>query len=213
MQKAIPTPELVNLFDFLDSDTPSTVTWVINYLIKKRFVSLPQIHPHQAVSTQVANFVIGTYSGDIKEFARKMSNTYRVRKHRSNSDAKILSVRLDKITSSQLAQMSKGRKKSEVVTQLIKNNYQGFLASEKERRAQLAEAKKQKELQKQQTQLSKSINVQLQVNSQNECITEEFRDGIAALYDIIFKANENGEKISNQSLLLATKIYYAAFAK
>lgn len=213
MQNGISNPELVNLFDFLDSDTPSTVTWVMNYLIKKHFVSLPQIHPHQAVSTQVANFVIGTYPGDIKEFARKMSNTYRVRKHRSNSDAKILSVRLDKVTSSKLAQMSKGRKKSDIVTQLIENNYQEFLASENERRAQLAEAKKQKELQKQQTQLSKSIKVQLQVNNQNECINEELRNGIAALYDIIFRANENGEKISEQILLEATKIYYAAFAK
>lgn len=213
MQNATPTPELVNLFDFIDSDTPSTVTWVINYLVKKRFLSVPQIHPHQAVSTQVANFVIGTYPGDIKEFARKMSNTYRVRKHRSNSDAKTLSVRLDKVTSSQLAQMSKGRKKSDVVTLLIQNNYQGFLAGEKERRTQLAEAKKQKEFQKQQKQLSKSMSVQLQANSQNECKTEEFRDGIAALYDIIFKANENGEKINDESLLLATKIYYAAFAK
>ncbi len=213
IQNAIPPPDLIKLFDFLDSDTPATWEWVISYLIKQGFIVPTQRNPFEQVSLQVAKFVTMTYRGDIKAFARKMRNAFRVRKHRKNKDVATLSISLDKATAAKLSQMSKGHKKTEIVALLIQNNYQGFLAVERELRAQLAEAKKQRDFEKQQKLLKTSIKTKSQTNNQTECATEELRDGIAALYDIIFAANEQGREIDDQSLLQATKIYYAAFAK
>lgn len=209
IQNAIPPPDLTKLFDFLDSDTPTTWKWVVGYLIKQGLTVPPQSNQFERAPLQVAKFLQMTYQGDIKVFARKMRNAFRVRKHRKNKDVETLSISLDKATAAQLSKMSKGRKKTEVVTLLIQDNYQGFLAVERERRAQLAEAKKHRDFEKQQKQLNMSTKIKSQTNN----ATAELRDGIAALYDIIFAANESGRKIDGQTLLQATKIYYAAFAK
>ncbi|MBU1309123.1 MAG: hypothetical protein KKE30_06280 [Gammaproteobacteria bacterium] len=207
----ITPPELIKLFDFLDSETPATREWVTAYFIKQGLhFNLPAT-PYATLSMQASQFSAAAFQGEVKGFAQKMRSAFRVRKHRE--DMVTLSISLDKATADKLSQMSKGRNKTKVVTQLIDNNYHLFLASEKERRFQLAEAKKQREYEKLQKQPIRSVSTKLQINSNDESVTNELHDGIAALYDIIFTMNESERKIDDQILLQATKIYYAAFAK
>jgi hypothetical protein len=213
IENTIPDPDLIKLFTFLDSDTPATWEWVIGYF-SKHGVAFPRQHnPYENLSSQVAKFTARAYLGDKKAFARKMRSAYGVRKHRKNKDVVTLSISLDKATSGQLSLMSKGRKKTEVVSQLINNNYQEFLAREDERRYQLAEAKKKRDLEKQLKKPIKLTETKLQTDGHGESSKEELQEAIAALYEIIFSANENCRKISYKCLLKATKIYYTAFLK
>jgi hypothetical protein len=213
----IPYPELVKLFDFLDSDTPSSKIWVQRYLTKHG-IGL-SLHTYQVPLKQYATEQVrqlGLTHTDIKLFAQRMGNAWRTRKHRQKKDVVSLSVSIEKSVADHLSIMSKGRKKADVVSMLIQNNFQAFLVEENLRKDKRAEEKRILKMQCSHAFHEKLLNrpptETTQVVSQ-AIQAEEFKEAIAQLYDIIFSANERCEAIDDQTLIQATKIYYAAFNK
>lgn len=210
-------PELVKLFEFLDSDTPTAVNWVYRYLTKQGINttdSAIQLPVKQLVLELVAQQIRDP--GQIKLFAKKMGNAWRIRKHRQKKNVVSLSVSIDKSVADHLSMMSKGRKKADVVSMLIQNNFQAFLVEENLRKAKRAEGTRILKMQREQVLSEKPHNkpsseitqVVSQANQVKEC-----RESMAHLYEIILYAHDKGEAIDMQTLIQATKIYYAAFNK
>lgn len=213
----IPYPELVKLFDFLDSDTPATINWVQRYLTKHG-ISISHYTYQGAVKQYIAEQFIPLQPthADITLFAQRMGNAWRIRKHRQKKDVVSLSVSLDKSVANKLSQMSKEQKKADVVSMLIKENFQEFVAEKNRQKAKRTEEKRTLTMQPDQASLMQPLNqppseTTQVLNQSNRA--EEFREAMIHLYDIIFCANEKGEPIDDQTLIQATKIYYTAFNK
>lgn len=212
-------PEIINLFAFLDSETPAAQNWMENYLTNKGILIPMKIYGTQNLKLQLANIFLSTKksSSDIKLFARKMGNAWRVKNHRQNKNIVSLSVSLDRSVTTQLSKMSKGKKKSEVVTQLIENNYHEFLLSNERLKNKNIEAKRIRKIEERNLESHALLNRETSSNSaelsqllaSQKQKNEELREGIAKLYDLIFSANEQDLTIDDQTLAQATKIYYS----
>lgn len=211
--------EIIDLFAFLDSETPAAQNWMGNYLTNKGILIPMKIYGTQNLKLQLANIFLSTKksSSDIKLFARKMGNAWRVKNHRQNKNIVSLSVSLDRSVTTQLSKMSKGKKKSEVVTQLIENNYHEFLLSNERLKTKKIEAKGIRKIEERNLEshallnrVTSSTSAELsQLLASQKQKNEDLREGIAKLYDLIFSANDQGLTIDDQTLVQATKIYYS----
>lgn len=218
----LPYPDIIKLFNFLDSETIAARNWIKLYLAKQGVFLEP--NPANIESVRVNLVQIFTSQGrtqaDIELFARKMGNAWRVKKHRQSKGRVSVSLTLDNSVAAHLSQMSKGKTKTDVITRLIQGNYQEFLTQENIQKAKLAEKKNilqmQRESNKFEKRFSKPSVPTQQPSLQLELLqakADDLRSGIAKLYDLIFSAHEQGQTIEDQFLLEATKIYYAAFNK
>ncbi|MCS6178908.1 hypothetical protein [Shewanella baltica] len=215
-------PDFIKLFNFLDSETIAAMDWIKLYSAKQGVFL--ELNPANIESVKVNLVQILTSQGrtqaDIELFARKMGNAWRMKKHRQSKGVVSLSVSLDKTIAAKLAQMCSGQTQAEVITQLVTGNYEEFLTQKNELKAKLAEEKiilKAKQasakFEKMENKLAISAQQPTSPSDNEPAQTEELRNGIASLFDLIFTAHEQGSKIDEQLLLKATKIYYGAFAK
>lgn len=218
----ISPPEFSKLFDFLDSETIAARSWVSGYLQRQGIFLNPNLPNIERVKVELANHFASQARApaDVRLFARKMRNAWRVRKHRLDKDVTTLSISLSKQVSSQLDQMCKGQNKTEIITQLITNNYPSFLAAQKAEKEKLAEEKRtlrmEKEREKRVNELGKHLPKSSMSELQFESIrveVDELKHSIAKLYDMLYIANEQKQKIEDAMLLEATKVYYSAFSK
>lgn len=112
--------------------------------------------------------------------------------------------------------MSKGRTRTEVITQLIEGNYQVFLNIKNQQKLKETESKRILQMKRYkdrlQVQLTKTLKHSSEVDNRLD-LNHDLREAIANLYNIIFLANEDKRIIDYQTLLQATRIYYAAFEK
>ena len=208
--------KLIKLFDFLDSETLEARYWVKSYLTKQGMLAPSEAllsvesYVFNLVNSQIQNF------SEIEKLARKMRNAWRVRRHRQNEHVRTLSVGLERSVSAKLAQMSKGTTQADVITLLIEGNYPAFLTMKNEQKVKAAEAKRilqmKRDNDRHQRLLSKFLANATEIDNQPD-LKDDLREGLANLYNIIFLANEQGRAIDDQTLLQATKIYYAVFAK
>lgn len=218
----ISPPEFSKLFDFLDSETIAARSWLMRYLKKQGVFLNPDLPNIESVKVELANAFSQQRRApaDVRLFARNMRNAWRVRKHRLNKDVTTLSISLDKQVSNQLTQMCKGHNKTEIITQLITNNYPYFLDAQKAEKEKLAEEKKAMQMEKERkfraNELQKHLLEIPLSERQLESTTlevDELKVSIAKLYDILFVANELKQKIDDAMLLEATKVYYSVFSK
>ncbi|MDR6963303.1 hypothetical protein [Shewanella putrefaciens] len=215
-------PDIIKLFNFLDSETIAAKDWIKLYSAKQGVFL--ELNPANIESVKVNLVQIFTSQGrtqaDIELFARKMGNAWRMKKHRKSKGVVSLSISLDKTIAAKLAQMCSEQTQAEVITQLVTGNYEEFLTQKNELKAKLAEEKiilKAKQVsakfEKMENKLAISAQQPTSPSDNEPAQTEELRNGIASLFDLIFTAHEQGSKIDEQLLLKATKIYYGAFAK
>ncbi|WP_345843150.1 hypothetical protein [Shewanella algae] len=224
-------------FDFLNSETPASIHWVREYLSGK-LIGLPNNGFNMTMEDikQYLADVMFRYpmnNSESREFARTMSNAWRVRKSRQKKNAGTLSLTLDNSVLRQLKQMCNGETKAEILTKLINGGYEAFLASKQAQKAnkqaqkankQAQEAKKAEEQQILQMSLeNKKLDAVIKRTSatagDSQAIREfqaqndDLRQCIAKLYDLIYSANERGQSIDDALLIEATKVYYSAFSK
>ena len=133
-----------DLFAFLDSETPTTRKWVKGYLTKQGIALTAEIPMPVEVQSFVTNKVCSHFhnESDIEKLASKMRNAWRVRRHRMSKDARTLTISLDKSVISKLSKMSKGLTQADIITQLIEDNFNTFLAMKHEQKLKEIEAKK-----------------------------------------------------------------------
>ncbi|ABO23120.1 hypothetical protein SHLO109777_11700 [Shewanella loihica] len=215
-------PDAIKLFEFLDSETPATMKWIEKYLSKQGVFLQQGLLQSELINSALAKHFLSknTPPSDIKLFAKKMGNAWRAKKHRKNKNLVTLSISLNRDVSNQLTQMCKGHNKTDIVTQLITENYCNFLAEQKAIKEKLAEEKRVRQIEaeraKHEQLLKRSTPPIAQLKQQNTSLLaqrDELENGIAKLYDIIFLANEQGKKIDNDMLIEATKLYYNVFNK
>ena len=196
--------------------------WIEKYLSKQGVFLRQELLQSEQVKFALANYFLSnnTPPSDIKLFAKKMGNAWRIRKHRENKHLVTLSISLDREVSNHLSNMCRGHTKTEVISCLIRGNYQYYLAAEKAEKEKLAENKRIRKLEQDRAKLDKLLtNSTRQVKQPEQQIdpisphVDELKNGIAKLYDIIFLANEQGQKIDDVMLLKATKLYYNVFNK
>lgn len=221
--KPFSTLEAMKLFDFFDSATPTTTNWIFDYLIKQGIPSSTPITGSQSHKQWLAELLIslGQTEDKIRLFANKMRNAWRVRNYRQKNNIVSLSVSLDRSVTTQLSQMSKGKKKADVVTQLIEDNYREFLLSNERIKTKKNEAKEIRKMAQNNLEAKSLLNMNTPCDAANfsqllasqKQKNEELREGMAKLYDIIFLAHGQNQKVDDQLLLQATKIYYRAFDK
>lgn len=218
----ITPPDFFKLFDFLISETETERIWMTNYISKKGIPTPDVFLSTDSLKQHLYGFFFAnqTVEAKIKLTAAEMRNAWRVRKHRQSKGMVSLSISLDKTIAAKLAQMCSEQTQAEVVTQLVTGNYEEFLTQKNELKAKLAEEKiilKAKQVSAKFEKIENKLAISAQQPtspSDNEpAQTEELRNGIASLFDLIFAAHEQGSKIDEQLLLKATKIYYRAFAK
>lgn len=220
--KLIPVPDTVKLFGFLDSETINARTWINDYLSKQGVFLDPRLVNIEAVKIHLVNSLSaqGRTSADIKLFANKMGNAWRVKKHRQSKGRVSISMILENSIATKLSQMSYGKTKTEVVTQLIEGNYQAFLTKENDLKIELARQKRIQKEQREGEKIKKMFSLpqsriqeySVQIESL-QTRTDELKKGIENLYDLIFSANEQGLKIDQQFLRKASKMYYDAIDK
>lgn len=201
----ITPPELIKLFDFLDSETPATREWVTDYFIKQGLHFNLTATPYATLSMQVSQFSAATYQGDIKVFAKKMRNAWGVKKFRERKDIVTLSVILDKETADRLALMSKGSTKAEILAILIHDNYQVFLESKREQKAKLVDEKKQRQLTQENAKHKKKIQDTPKSSIEGfkqSIVVKEMREQIAGITAML---KAIGEKVDRFEQPKATK--------
>jgi hypothetical protein len=179
----------VELFLFIDIETPATRKWVSDYLIKQGIVSYGQIPLSFDIRQYVLNQVISRYqnTSDLEKFALRMRNAWRVRRHRKSRNTKTLAVLLEAGVISKLSEMSKGSTKAEIITRLIEGNYQTFLAMKHEQEQKIAEAKeidrKRKELNLLKRMMSRPMAESSLINKQLR-VANDLKNIISMLDDI-----------------------------
>lgn len=164
----------VELFLFIDTETPATRKWVSDYLTKQGIVSYGQIPLSVDIRQHVLNQVISRYqnTSDIEKFALRMRNAWRVRRHRKSKNTKTLAVLLETDVISKLSEMSKGSTKAEIITRLVEGNYQAFLAMKNEQERKKAEAKEIAKKRKESNLLKKMMS---QPKAESSLINKQLR--------------------------------------
>jgi hypothetical protein len=113
--------------------------------------------------------------------------------------------------------MSRGHKKTEIITHLITGNYEKFLeiqqAAKKKKDADksIAEMNRQNAAFDRMLRIGKKSAAQQPNQIEQTHQQEELLSGIAKLYELIFLANEQDKKIDSAILMDATKVYFEAF--
>ncbi|GAB1057487.1 MAG: hypothetical protein WAqMacA_38570 [Shewanella algae] len=158
-------------------------------------------------------------NAESRQFARTMSNAWRVRKSRQKKNAGTLSLTLDNSVLRQLKQMCNGETKAEILTKLINGGYEAFLASKQAQEAKKAEEQQILQMSLEHKKLDALIKRTSATAGDSQAIREfqaqndDLRQCIAKLYDLIYSANERGQSIDDALLIEATKVYYSAFSK
>lgn len=197
--------ELIKVFEFLNSETPETKVWVNRYLTAHGIPAQVNIASTLPLKVELARAFgnLGMLIDSLKVFAKKMGNAWRVKKHRDKKDVVSLSVSLDKTVAIQLSQMSKCYKKAEIITKLIQDNYQEFLAKEDERKAKLAEERRIRRLErdnsKSQKQLKQLCNNSSYESDQSRALAE-LRDDINHLIKMVDVMAQQNKKNDEGSL-------------
>lgn len=208
----------IELFRFINSETPTVRSWLVNYLIKKGIpvtVEFPDEYTVAFFLERQLNQHSFNYEGK-KALARDMANAWRGYRHRKNKNVVSITVGLDKSVVAKLSQMSKGSTQAQIITKLINHDYVAYAALENERKLQETRAKlaaladKDRRLQEKMQSKPQVEPTQLNGRTSGRADLEEV---IAKLYDMLFSANEQNQTIDDKTLLQATKIYYAAFEK
>ncbi|MCE9679189.1 hypothetical protein LZP69_08380 [Shewanella sp. AS1] len=214
--RPIELPKIIKLFDFLDSETIESIKWITGYLDSKKYPQPPRTDI-ESIKYFLANHFLttGVAYSDISIFAQKMGNAWRVRKHRQDKTVKTLSISLKKDVSDQLTQMCKGHKKTDIITLLITDSYEQFLAEKKAAKNRLPEEKRIKQQEKSEDWIEKEFMIPKAPQQPKAKIEQlnELKKGIANLYEIICFAHEQGKGVDDKVLLEATKLYYNAFNK
>lgn len=214
----ITPPDFFKLFDFLISETETERIWMTNYISKKGIPTPDVFTSTDDLKVHLLRFFTQNATGaaNIRLIAAEMRNAWRVRKHRQSKGVVSLSISLDKTIAAKLAQMCKNQTQAEVVTQLITGNYEEL----NKLKAKLAEEKiimKARQVSAKFEKMENNLTIsaqQLTPPSDNDLAqTEELRNGIACLYDLIFTTHEQSGKVDDKLLLQATKIYYDTFSR
>lgn len=214
----ITPPDFFKLFDFLISETETERIWMTNYISKKGIPTPDVFTSTDDLKVHLLRFFTQNATGaaNIRLIAAEMRNAWRVRKHRQSKGVVSLSISLDKTITAKLAQMCKNQTQAEVVTQLITGNYEEL----NKLKAKLAEEKiimKARQVSAKFEKMENNLTIsaqQLTPPSDNDLAqTEELRNGIASLYDLIFTTHEQSGKVDDKLLLQATKIYYDTFSR
>lgn len=214
----ITPPDFFKLFDFLISETETERIWMTNYISKKGIPTPDVFTSTDDLKVHLLRFFTQNATGaaNIRLIAAEMRNAWRVRKHRQSKGVVSLSISLDKTIAAKLAQMCKNQTQAEVVTQLITGNYEEL----NKLKAKLAEEKiimKARQVSAKFEKMENNLTIsaqQLTPPSDNDLAqTEELRNGIASLYDLIFTTHEQSGKVDDKLLLQATKIYYDTFSR
>lgn len=220
--KSLSYPEIIKLFEFLDSETPAALEWTMRYLLRRTILISVPIDNMQAIKTVLAKSLVHSNfsTSDIKNFARTMNNAWRVRKHRQKKDVGTLSLSLNKVVLTQLNEMCHEQKKTEVISMLISGGYSEFLEKKQALKFKLAEERRVLKLANNRMELEKLLRKNLSpVVDESESIrmlkvqNNKLKNNLARLYDLLFSANEHGNPIDDKCLLQATKIYHTATSK
>lgn len=216
---SIELPDIIKFFDFLNSDTIEERKQIERYLLRKGMVLQPNLQTVESIKMWLATswLASGTPVSAIKLFAKTMRDAWRIRAHRNNKQLVTLSISLDKDVSKQLTTMSRGHKKTEIITHLITGNYEKFLeiqqAAKKKKDADksIAEMNRQNAAFDRMLRIGKKSAAQQPNQIEQTHQQEELLSGIAKLYELIFLANEQDKKIDSAILMDATKVYFEAF--
>lgn len=206
------------LFRFINNETPSVRSWLVNYLNKKGIpvtIDFQDEYTVESFLERQLNQHGFNYEGK-KALARDMANAWRGYRHRKNKNVVSITVGLDKPVVAKLSQMSKDSTQAQIITKLINDDYVAYAAMENERKLQETRAKLAAQSDRDRKLLEKKLSkpqvATTQLNGRNSD-RADLEEAIAKLYDILFSANDQNRTIDNETLLQATKIYYAAFEK
>ena len=216
--------DVITLFDFLDSETPASIEWIHTYLRKNNFAVNSQCWGTNNIKNWLASTILSNQipPESVKTLARKMRNAWKVRSHRKKPTSTVpLSVNIARPVYAQLSDMSKGRQKSTIISELIQGNYQEFANKKFELKLEKIKVKNRKIPQGSIERLwpTKKQDQNLSCDSLKPCneleqqkkVNEELKEGIAALFDLMFSVNERRETVNDQILIEATRIYYSCF--
>lgn len=195
-------------FNFINSETPSAVKWMREYLTRKGF----HIAKNASTKSDVIDSILlrirssGRADEELENLVESMQKAWRLKQHRLTSDKKPFSVTLPTAVKSKLEEMSKGRLKNQVLQEIIEGTYLDFLKIENERKAQEAENKRKekqaREIQKLQKTLARADNPQPQLfeaEAEQQVIElkrhiTNLHTHIALVYQEINKFEQNGQK-------------------
>ena len=193
------------LFEFIALKSTFNLVWEIAYLKRNeiRFNSTE-------TTVNVNNFIIslgqklvrqGYSLSKAKELARKMRNAWRVKNCRKNNETVSLSISIERSVSEQLTQMCKGEKKAEIISKLINDNYQSYLAEKRELAKQKAEQKERLMMQKENHKFKRIMTPSRACSPLSPCeelakqlnLNKELADGISKLHELTNKKNEQSK--------------------
>lgn len=160
------------LFLFMESGTPAARDWADSYLKRKGIVGHIEIPIDVYLPKFLADLFIShfRYKADLEKFAYRMRNAWRVREHRKRENAKPLTVFLAPDVMKKISTMSKGSTQAELITKLVENNYEAFLAKRHELELKKTEAKLITEKRRQSNQLKKMMG---KTNTESSLITKQ----------------------------------------
>lgn len=193
------------LFAFLKSNTPRSLEWEIKYLGKNE-IKLNTAEPFKDSFSLIAwlggELVRQGYSMQkTKELARRMRTAWRTNNSRKNRKTVSISITLKSPVAEQLAQMSKGENKSDIISKLINNNYQIYVAKKHELEKLKVEKRNILNMQKEQTKFNQVVKPHRRCSLQSPCDVlkeqlnqkKELADGISKLHNLVSKQNEQNE--------------------
>ncbi|QYJ77935.1 hypothetical protein [Shewanella acanthi] len=199
----------VDQLNFIDSLTMHSARWCENYLLK-RGVPLNNINEDMSeLKSQLKAYIDPQNVAHVR-LIQRFRNAWRTRQSRRKSNSKRpLSVSLEPDVIKKLTEMSKGFVKSEVVKNLINDNYKNFCYSKEEIEKLKLEIKSEK----------LKINLQDRVKIENEIsflteknkILEENIKNISKitteLFNIIKHSKENNSCISDADFTKANELH------
>lgn len=129
-------------FSFLNSLTPDDLDWVRDYFAKQGMPTTGIPFSDNVVNEVLRRARLNLITQEnLKAFARKMQNAWRVRMHRKHSKAMSLTISLESEVMNKLSEMSHGQTKTEIISKLIEGSYPDFLNMKREIEQKKADAK------------------------------------------------------------------------
>lgn len=116
--------DVIKLFSFLNSQTPDSIKWIRDYLYKKGFyIPYEYIDTNTIVRSLADQMVQRGYTLESTTvIAKTMRGAWRTKKCRKNSKGKVsFTVTIDSATFNKLEKISKSSKKSELISEMIRN--------------------------------------------------------------------------------------------
>lgn len=193
------------LFAFLKSNTPRSLEWETKYL-RKNEIKLNTAEPFKDSFSLIAwlggELVRQGYNMQkAKELARRMRTAWRTHNSRKNGKTVSISITLTPPVAERLAQMCKDDNKSDIISKLINNNYQSYLATKHELEKQKAEQRNILKMQKEYIKFNQIVKPHRRCSLQSPCalLTEqlnqkkELANGISKLHNLVNEQNEQNE--------------------